>query len=396
MSTISTAEVLVNGRRARNAKSLPVVLHTRVVTGTGGGPEKTILNSPRFLTPYYRTLCAYMHPPGDPGFEQLREKAKKCQAPLLSVYDRGPFDLSVFWQYLRICREEQVAIWHGHDYKSNLIGLFLRPFYPMRLITTVHGWVRFVPPKTTFYYALDRRMLPHYEKIICVSNDLHEYCLSLGIARENCLLIENAIDTEVYARKTSLAAAKTRLGFPSNRLLVGAVGRLSKEKGFDVLIRSVHQLIKRGMPVSLFIVGEGDQRQYLQALIGELACQEHIRLLGYVADPSEYYEALDVYALSSYMEGLPNVLLEAMAMEVPIVSTRVAGIPNLITNEQCGLLIKPGSVEELAQALSRLLSDPALRARFREAGRRTVETRFSFEIRMRKVRAVYDDLLGLS
>src|SRR5438105_12970739 len=97
-----------------------VVLHTRVVTGSGGGPDKTILNSPRFMAASdYRLLCAYMHPPHDPGFEQLKKKAELWQAPLLSVSDRGPWDYRVVKQLLDICRRERVTVWHGHDYKSN-------------------------------------------------------------------------------------------------------------------------------------------------------------------------------------------------------------------------------------------------------------------------------------
>src|SRR4051812_14721168 len=110
----------------------PVVLDTRVVTGAGGGPEKTILNSPRYLEPAgYRMLCAYMHPPGDPGFDQIRRRARELGAPLLSVPDRGPLDPGVLTRLLEICRRERVTDWHAHDYKSNLIGLLLRPFWPM-------------------------------------------------------------------------------------------------------------------------------------------------------------------------------------------------------------------------------------------------------------------------
>ena len=86
--------------------ALPVVLDTRVVSGTGGGPDKTILNSPRFLTAAgYRMLCAYMHPPGDPGLDALRSKAEAWQAPLLTVPDRGPWDWQVVTRMLAICRE---------------------------------------------------------------------------------------------------------------------------------------------------------------------------------------------------------------------------------------------------------------------------------------------------
>src|SRR5438132_9201576 len=96
----------------------PVVLETRVVCGSGGGPDKTILNSPRYLwSAGYRTVCAYLHPPGDPGFDELRRKADAAGAPLVSVPDRGPWDWRVVSQYLALCRRERVRIWHGHDYK---------------------------------------------------------------------------------------------------------------------------------------------------------------------------------------------------------------------------------------------------------------------------------------
>src|SRR3954451_12061910 len=93
-----------------------VVLEARVVCGAGGGPDKTILNSPRHLwSAGYRTVCAYMHPPGDPGFEVLRHKAAAWQAPLVSVPDRGPWDWRVATRLLAVCRRERVRIWHGHD-----------------------------------------------------------------------------------------------------------------------------------------------------------------------------------------------------------------------------------------------------------------------------------------
>src|SRR4051794_29841652 len=101
-----------------------VVLHTRVVSETGGGPDKTILLSAPFLAhTRYWLAAAYMHPPTDPGFEVIRQRAAKWNSPLLSVPDRGPLDLSIPWALLRICRAYNVRVWHAHDYKSNLLGL---------------------------------------------------------------------------------------------------------------------------------------------------------------------------------------------------------------------------------------------------------------------------------
>ncbi|HXG08789.1 MAG TPA: glycosyltransferase, partial [Gemmataceae bacterium] len=321
---------------------MPVVLDTRVVSGTGGGPDKTILNSPRFLAPAgYRMLCAYMHPPGDPGFELLRLKAQAWKAPLLAVTDRGPWDWSVVGQMLAICRRERVRIWHGHDYKSNVLGLLLRPFWPMRLVTTVHGWVKHTR-RTPLYYAIDKFCLRRYEKVICVSEDLYRECRQCGVPARRLVLIENAIDTTEYSRRHEINEAKRKLGIPVERLVIGAVGRLSAEKGFDLLIRSVDHLLTSGLDIELLLVGEGDQERELRSLVAGLGRQERIRLLGYQPDPRAIYEAMDVFALSSLREGLPNVVLEAMAMGVPVVATRVAGVPRLIRDGENGLLVEPG------------------------------------------------------
>jgi glycosyltransferase involved in cell wall biosynthesis len=128
-------------------------------------------------------------------------------------------------------------------------------------------------------------------------------------------------------------------------------------------------------------------------LIDELGLGDRVRLLGYQAEVRDLFEAMDVFALSSLREALPNVVLEAMALDVPVVATRVAGVPGVIDEGTSGLLVTPGSVDELAQGLCRLLTDPDTRQRFRTAARQTVVRRFSFEVRMRKVQEIYDSLL---
>jgi glycosyltransferase involved in cell wall biosynthesis len=374
--------------------SVAVVLDARVVTGAGGGPDKTILNSPRFLKPAgYHNICAYMHPPGDEGFEQLREKASERDAPFVAVPDRGAWDLSVIPAFLKLCRRENVQIWHGHDYKTNALGLLLRKFWPMRMVTTVHGWVAHTS-RTPLYYRIDKFCLPRYEAVIGVSTDLVQSSLDCGVPPERCLLIENGVDTIEYQRRLSVSEAKAKLGFPTQRLLVGAVGRLAGEKGFDILIRCVSALIGQGQDLGLWIIGEGHERANLQKLIDELGQGERIQLLGYRADTRDLYQAMDVFCLSSLREGLPNVVLEAMALETPVVATRIAGLPRLIQHQRNGLLVEPGDEPGLTEALNRLLADESLRKNLASNGRHTIETGYSFQVRMDKVRDLYDRLLN--
>lgn len=376
-----------------NPLELPLVLHTRVVTGEGGGPEKTILNSPRFLPELgYRSICAYMRHPNDAGFDKIRQRAAMWDAPLIEVDDKGPFDLSIFQRFLAICREHKVAIWHGHDYKSNLIGLWVNRYWPMKLITTVHGWVKFTY-RTPVYYAIDRFCLRQYEKVICVSDDLQRASLKAGVKPKQCHWIDNAIDTVQFSRTTTSSLAKKQLGFDEHSPLIGAVGRLSSEKGFDLAIKAVANLIQNGQDVNLVIAGEGDQRGSLEQLISDLGVGEHVRLLGYCSDTIKLFQAFDLFVLSSYREGLPNVILEAMAMGVPVIATEIAGIPRVITNGVNGMLIPPGDSAALQQALATLLVNADLRNQLAVVGRETIESHYSFSVRMSKVAAIYDSVL---
>jgi glycosyltransferase involved in cell wall biosynthesis len=265
----------------------------------------------------------------------------------------------------------------------------------MRLVTTVHGWVHHTT-RTPLYYRVDRYCLPRYERVICVSDDLFEACLSAGVPRRNCVLLENGIDAAEYRRRQTTAEAKAALGYSPGAVLVGAVGRLEKEKAFDVLVGAVADLVAAGTDARLVIVGEGSDRSRLEALAADLGVLERVALPGWQADVRTYYEAMDLFALSSLREGLPNVLLEAMALEVPVVATRVNGVPRVITDGQNGILVDAGDRPQMAAALRGLLADPDRMESLRRAGRMTAETRYSFATRIDRLRRIYDELLGVN
>ncbi|MCE9552276.1 MAG: glycosyltransferase [Planctomycetes bacterium] len=180
---------------------------------------------------------------------------------------------------------------------------------------------------------------------------------------------------------------------PTSRLLLGAVGRLSSEKGFDLLIQAVHALVQQGHDLELWIAGEGDQRPNLEKLIEDLGAGDYIKLQGFCQDPIEFYHALDLYVLSSHHEGLPNVVLEAMAMRVPVVATRVVEVPGLLIDGRTGVLCEPGDLDSLTVAILRAVQNPALREELTCNARLLIEERFSFRGRMSQEKAIYDRLL---
>jgi glycosyltransferase involved in cell wall biosynthesis len=372
------------------------VLHARIVSGAGGGPEKTILASPRALErsgSRYRALAAYLHAPGDPGIPELARRAERAGCPLVTIPERLPIDLGVLKRLAALCREHDVRIWHGHDYKSNLYGLLLRKRLDLALVTTVHGWVERTR-KTPLYFAVDRASIRRYDRVVCVSHDLFEQCAAFGVRAERLCEIPNAIDGVAFRRAGPPAAAAMRaeLGTPPGRLVIGAAGRLSPEKGFDRLIEAVAQLVAEGRDLELWIAGEGGERARLEALRAALPDPGRVRLLGFVAEPREFFEALDVFCLSSLREGLPNVVLEAMAMEVPVVATRSGGMEAFARDGVDAVLVGLEGVRPLHDGLARVVGDAALRASLATAARARIERDFSFDLRMRRMVAVYDQL----
>lgn len=368
------------------------VLELRTVSGRGGGPEKTLLNTPRYLADAYQTRLVYIRPAGDATYD-MPERARDLGVELVDIAERGPLAAQTVRRLYDEVRQYRADLLHAHDYKTNLLAVLLGRWFRIPVMTTMHGYVT-CGGRLELYYCMDRWALRRMDHIVAVSEDLCRQLDEWQVPAHRYSLIENAIDTEQYTRVRPAGEAKRRLGLSPDRLTIGAVGRLSPEKGFDLLIRAADRLLRAGFDFHLLLIGDGPQRRELETLIAQLDRSDKVRLLGYRADAVEAYEAMDVFALSSLREGLPNVVLEAMTMEVPVVATRVAGLPRLVTCGENGLLVEPGDVEALAEALRRLLGDAALRRRLGRAGRETVEARYSFGSRMQKIRAIYDDLLG--
>ena len=381
-------------RRGISAAEDALVMHARVITGAGGGPEKTIVNSPRFLVDEgYPMVCAYMRDPNDPYFPELLERAEAKHATILPVDDNGPLDWKVISRFNQLIDDHKPVIWHAHEYKSNVVGLFAKRKLPMVMVTTVHGWVQHTW-KTPLYYGIDKICLRRYDHVICVSQDIYEDVRGLGIPEAKCTYIPNGIDTDEYQRRESRELVKARLDGDPNRLVFGAVGRLSEEKGFHLLIESFDRMQRKtGADAGLWIAGEGPERARLESLVKELGVDDRVKLLGFRKDTLDLYHAMDAFVLSSIREGLPNVVLEAMALAVPVLSTKVAGVPNVIRDGENGLLTECGSANALDGGLEVLMTDKALRDRFGSAGRESVVESHSFALRMRRVRNVYDALL---
>lgn len=178
------------------------------------------------------------------------------------------------------------------------------------------------------------------------------------------------------------------------RLKIICVGRLSPEKGHAGLLRSFAELRRKHPDVQLDLVGDGPDGQTLPALAEELGIADAVHFLGRLPEARtlEAVAASDILVLPSFMEGLPIVLMEAMALGLPVISSRVAGVPELVRDGRNGLLFTPSSWAELTDCLTMLAADPALRSRLGAAGRETVEHEFDIRRSAARLRLLFEEL----
>lgn len=374
-------------------RQAPVVLHTRVVTGSGGGPDKTILRSPRYIDPArLQMAAAYIRPRRNPGMQALRRQADSWGCPLHEIPETGPIDPYTVKTALRLCRQLNVRVWHGHDYKSNLLGLVLRRRWPMKLVTTVHGWT-WHTARTRFYYHLDNWALARYDHVIVVNPKLYDHCRGLGLPDERLTYIPNAIEPSEYPAQPDTTAARRRAEIPDGKLVIGVVGRLSVEKGVDRAIRTLAKLKERVPNAQLHLIGDGPERAELEQLTVALGLTDAVHFWGWQSQAKSWYPMMDALLLPSHTEGLPNVVLEAMTMGVPVAATDVGGVRDLLDHGRCGVIL--GKDESTwADRIAYLLASPDRRDRIASLARDRIHNHYTFSKRMERVFAVYQDVLG--
>jgi glycosyltransferase involved in cell wall biosynthesis len=209
------------------------------------------------------------------------------------------------------------------------------------------------------------------------------------------LWIRNAIDADHFKRSaTPDPQFRASVGLPPGVTVIGAVGRLNGEKDYPNLLHAAQLILRNRADVYFVIAGKGELERDLRRLARELAVADRVLFIGHFHDVRKVFELMDVYVLSSTREGLPNTVLEAMAMEVPIVSTDVDGVKEAVTAEREAVLVPAQNPELLAAALERILDDAGLRSRLTSEARRKVESEFSFSRRTRRIEAIYRQLMA--
>jgi len=369
------------------------VLELRSVRGTGGGPEKTILLSAAQHDPatVVVTVC-YIRDDRDKRF-QIDGRALHLGIDYVEITERHSFDTRIWHPLKRLIRERGIHIIHAHEYKTDLLALLLAWGTGTVPMATVHGWSG-DSWREHLYYYVDKKLLPRFPVVIAVSEPIRQSIIAHGADAARVRRIRNGIDPRVFTRMPGLrASARRAAGVPADAIVIGAVGRLESEKRFDLLLRGAAALRPEADPF-VVIAGEGSQRNALQALARDLGMADRVKLLGHRNDALDVHHLFDIYAQTSSTEGIPNALLEAMAVGTPVVATNVGGTYELISHRVHGLLIPTGVVEALTAAIRLTLQNPAEAAARVAAARDRIEKELSFAARLASVEAIYAELAG--
>jgi glycosyltransferase involved in cell wall biosynthesis len=369
------------------------VLELRSVRGTGGGPEKTILLGAARTDPHkFAVTVCYIRDARDTVFG-IDSWAAALPIDYVELIERHSFDPSIWPALRRLIRERKIDIVHSHDYKTNVLAWLLGKFEPVIPLSTVHGWTGHSMRERIAYYPLDKRVLGRFPTAIAVSDDIRGELLRHGARPHAVRTVLNGIDHLAFARDADrVPMVRAALGLGVDDIVVGAVGRLEPQKRFDLLIDVVHTLRSSHPRLVLVIAGDGSLRSALQAQIDRLQLGSVCRLLGHRSDVAELHHAFDLLVQASDYEGTPNAVLEAMALETPVVATDVGGTSQLIRDGIEGLIVPPADTHALTRAMDLALTDRMASAERARAARRRVETDLSFEARMAAVEAIYVEL----
>lgn len=300
--------------------------------------------------------------------------------------------LGTIYQLYQFCLKERISIIHSHGYKSDIFACFLSFLLPgLQLIATNHNHI-VNSKKENFYRWLDLKVLSRFSKVIAVSKQVQEEMYENGLSlRQDVAVIHNGIDLNLpfqdYRKQV-----REELSISEPVLALGIVASLTVEKDHKSLFLSLSKLLVDIPHIKLIVVGEGGVREDLEGYAKELNIEKSIVFLGHRPDVQKLLSGLDVFVLPSLREGLPMALLEAMSAGLPVVTSHVGAIPQVIEDGCNGYMISPGQHDQLTERLMSLLSSSCLRKGMGKEARKTVTQHFSRERMVKSYTDVYTNI----
>lgn len=366
----------------------PHVFH--LIDGLTFGGAETLLRdlAAGLETRGYRVTVGYSTP--GPFVQELADKGLtlKC-IPRLAMID--PVFL---FRIVRLMRSDPPQIVHTHLFKSDFHGrLAARLAGVPVVVSTLHNndsWA-----KNWLLGHLYGATAQYVDRLIAVSPEVQEYHLdNTGIPENKVMVIENGVNVAAFSGYEDAAkVVRAEFGITPAAPLFGIIGRLKPQKDLPTFLLAAVEILHQQPDARFLVVGDGPLREELEAQAKELGLFPALIFTGMRKDISAIMTALDVLVLSSLWEGLPIILLEAMAAARPVVSTAVDGVRSVVIPDESAILVDTGSSSALAQACVRLARDPALRLKMGRVGLKRVSEFYSLDVMIDRISALYNQLL---
>jgi glycosyltransferase involved in cell wall biosynthesis len=328
----------------------------------------------------------------------LPETGGRTHVPHLARRLNPLSDLRAHNTLVRLLHERKPHIVHTHMAKAGALGRTAarRAGVPI-VVHTFHGHVLSGYFNDLFNRALvmtERKLADTSDALTAVSPSIRDELLKLGIGTPSKWhVIPEGLDlTPLVDSFVTLQAAREQLGLPTHGPLIGIVGRLVRIKDHDTFLHAAAQVSEAWPTANFVVAGDGELRSELESRARTILGR-HVFFTGWVLDLATLYRALDIVVLSSRNEGTPITLLEAGAAGLPVVATRVGGVPDIVQDGETGLLAPTGRPSEIASLIIRLLKHPQLRQSMGQDARKLVTSRFSADRLVNDVNQLYHELL---
>jgi glycosyltransferase involved in cell wall biosynthesis len=311
------------------------------------------------------------------------------------IPERFRFDLRVIPSLREAIERRAPDIVLTHHVKSHFLMKMSRLWQKYPWVAFHHGYT-----KTHFrehlYNRMDRLSLPTANRVITVCEAFARELAGAGVPLERISVQHNSIRPETMPSAEDAQAVRAKFGIAKGEPLVLAIGRLSSEKAHIDLLHAFHHLQNNDSKLNakLLIVGDGPERERLEAAARSPGMAERVHFAGQISDVKPYYAAADLLVLPSHSEGSPYVLLEAMAAGLPIVATAVGGVPEMVKDEESALLVPPRDPQKMAAAIARVLKDAELARRLRLNAAALIATRYSPETYVRSLVEIYRRIIS--
>jgi glycosyltransferase involved in cell wall biosynthesis len=356
------------------------VLHTEASPGLGGQEVRT-LNEARWTAERGWHVLLACQPDG-----RLAGRAREAGVETRPVRMRGPLDPRGLAALVRLVRREHVSLVHTHSSIDAWLGGMAARLCRVPVVRTRHVSIAIRRgPNPVYRWLADR--------VITSGEAIRRVVLAAGVPPARVVAIPAGVNLEAVPFGLKAPEIERELGLGSP--VVGSVAMFRGSKGHPQLLQAFARVRERHPRASLLLVGDGIRRPWVEQLAREAGLADAVVFTGFRPDVPALLAAMDCFALASTRtEGVPQALLQAFAVGVPVVASRIGGIPEVVTDGETGLLVESEAVPPLAAAIERVLEDPVGAAQRARAARALVEARFSHGRSVDRLLALYDEVLA--